>query len=363
MKRIFSTVLALFLAIGFLSNGASALFSDIGGNINHTAITWLEDQGVVKGYEGNVFKPKNEITRAEFLKILLETTGMNEPLPLHPGFPAYTFADVDEDQWYYEYIKYAKTRGIVQGYSDNTFRPNNPIVFSEAIKIISETMFDSEEVEDSCFESADEGNFKRSECNDPWYWKYAIFTWKLNIFPDYHKDINAAMRWNITRGDMAEMTYRASAVRDSKMNGEYLKYSSYLRPNTLESSDDLFSFADVSEGDTIVDFEVVDVYATDGETKNFMNTTVEFSGEFTIEGDYKIFDTQLVFEVPRRAVFPRAKNQYGQTYIYSELSDYFLDELQEMNENAVITFENLRVYTDKEGLVIYEADIVDAYED
>ena len=37
------------------------------------------------------------------------------------------FKDVAENMWYAEYIKFAVQNGWINGYSDGTFRPNNPI--------------------------------------------------------------------------------------------------------------------------------------------------------------------------------------------------------------------------------------------
>lgn len=231
MKRSVSIIFGIALLTGLFSQSVFAEFYDIGGNRNSEAITWLESNHVVKGYRGNLFKPKNDISRAEFLKILLETAGMDKEPLLSSPFEENTFSDVKPDEWFYDYVAYARTRGIIKGYSDGTFKPNSPIVFSEAIKILSETFYNSDEVDSSCNESADAGNYERYACNDPWYWKYAIFTWKLKIFPEYYEDLNATMMLKVSRGDMAEMTYRAAAVRDYEIDGIYPVYEEELIPN------------------------------------------------------------------------------------------------------------------------------------
>jgi hypothetical protein len=46
------------------------------------------------------------------------------------------FKDLSDDAWYYNYVLKAVELGIVQGYSDGTFRPNANISRAEASKIL-----------------------------------------------------------------------------------------------------------------------------------------------------------------------------------------------------------------------------------
>lgn len=79
------------------------------------------------------FEPQRNVTRAEFVKMLVRSLscrytymGTNTP-----------FSDVDTNQWYAEYIKFATENKWINGYHDGTFRPNNPITREEAAKILS----------------------------------------------------------------------------------------------------------------------------------------------------------------------------------------------------------------------------------
>ncbi len=60
------------------------------------------------------FKPNQNITRAEALKVALEAKGIND-------FSGYTadFADVFESDWYYDYVAYAQAKNILIGYTEN----------------------------------------------------------------------------------------------------------------------------------------------------------------------------------------------------------------------------------------------------
>lgn len=46
------------------------------------------------------------------------------------------FSDVAQDQWYYDYVNDLVNRGIINGYEDSTFRPNNDVTTGEALKMI-----------------------------------------------------------------------------------------------------------------------------------------------------------------------------------------------------------------------------------
>ena len=47
------------------------------------------------------------------------------------------FSDVPRDFWAYPYIEYLATQGIISGYADNTFRPNNNITRGQVAKMIT----------------------------------------------------------------------------------------------------------------------------------------------------------------------------------------------------------------------------------
>lgn len=48
------------------------------------------------------------------------------------------FSDVDENDWYFEAIRGLNYAGLVEGYSDGTFRPNQNITRAEASKLMFE---------------------------------------------------------------------------------------------------------------------------------------------------------------------------------------------------------------------------------
>ncbi len=118
----------------------NCLFSDIDGEWYQNSIETLCKQGIAKGYDGNLFKPENPISRVEFLKMVLLAKATKEgksELYTNSDFPS-DFNDIDELQkyeWAYPYINYAKQHEIMTGYGDDTFKPSNTINRAEAAKV------------------------------------------------------------------------------------------------------------------------------------------------------------------------------------------------------------------------------------
>ncbi|WOC75621.1 S-layer homology domain-containing protein [Intestinibacillus sp. NTUH-41-i26] len=77
------------------------------------------------GYETGNFGPANNITRAEvaqaFYRLLLDQSHSQSP----------SFPDVAADAWYHEAVVTLAAKGIITGYEDGTFRPEQPITRSE----------------------------------------------------------------------------------------------------------------------------------------------------------------------------------------------------------------------------------------
>lgn len=84
----------------------------------------------ISGYEDGTFRPGRNVTRAEFLRMLISAVGRDfDP---EVDYNTCSFSDVSLNRWYAPYICYAEQKGYVHGYSDHTFRPDQPITRAEA---------------------------------------------------------------------------------------------------------------------------------------------------------------------------------------------------------------------------------------
>lgn len=99
-------------------------------NINAVSMAKL-----MNGYNNGLFYPDKEITREEVAKVLYYL------IRDKVGGKEVAFSDVASDRWSYEYIQKLSSLGIVNGYDNGTFQPQNPIKRSEIVTIL-QRMFD-----------------------------------------------------------------------------------------------------------------------------------------------------------------------------------------------------------------------------
>lgn len=78
------------------------------------------NHGIITGYTGGMFRPDNNITRAQLSKVIVAARGW--PIDTTGG-PH--FIDVPPSHAFYNYIETAYNHGIITGYQDSTFRPDN----------------------------------------------------------------------------------------------------------------------------------------------------------------------------------------------------------------------------------------------
>ena len=88
-------------------------------------------KGIMSGYEGNLFKPEQSITRAEFAAMLSKFIFRGD------GALKGNYKDVSKSAWYAEPMAKMVNAGYLTGYSDKTLRPNAKVTRAEAVVIIN----------------------------------------------------------------------------------------------------------------------------------------------------------------------------------------------------------------------------------
>ena len=130
MKKILSLVLVIALVLGSFSFAFAATPSDVVDTDYEEAVETLMALGVVNGYEDGTYKPAKVVTRAELAKLLIVELGYEE---LAGGVA--NFSDT-AGHWAEGYIALASGLGLVNGYPDGTFKPDNTVSFDEAITMV-----------------------------------------------------------------------------------------------------------------------------------------------------------------------------------------------------------------------------------
>ena len=96
------------------------------------AIATLSRMGILSGYEDGSFRPNATVTRAEFAAMAARFD--TEAKPVDTPFTDLTGC------WAADEIAKAYGKGWVNGYGDNTFRPNGPITRAEAVTLINRVL-------------------------------------------------------------------------------------------------------------------------------------------------------------------------------------------------------------------------------
>lgn len=134
MRTILSVLLATLMVLSMMVPMVSAAeYSDVPTTHKYyNDITELSVFGVLNGFGDGTFKPEELVTRAQFAKIICYALNMGN---IAGGNVATGFADVDPGYWGAPYIKIASSMGIINGMGDGTFRPEDPVLFEQAVKM------------------------------------------------------------------------------------------------------------------------------------------------------------------------------------------------------------------------------------
>lgn len=106
-------------------------FSDVTDTAWYSkAVNTLASMDVIKGVGQSKFAPERVISRAEFAAIATRFAKASNNGDV-------TFTDVSKDAWYYNNVLTAVQYGWIDGYTDNTFKPNKTITRAESAKIVN----------------------------------------------------------------------------------------------------------------------------------------------------------------------------------------------------------------------------------
>ncbi|WP_041049115.1 S-layer homology domain-containing protein, partial [Gordoniibacillus kamchatkensis] len=86
----------------------------------------------IEGYSDRTFRPEREVTREEVAAMLFRLYHLSKS-----GLDVMTYSDVSNEDWGAEEIAAVTKAGIMNGYPDGTFRPNQPITREEMAGIVA----------------------------------------------------------------------------------------------------------------------------------------------------------------------------------------------------------------------------------
>ena len=137
-KRFGALLLALILTLNLSVMAYAAVedtgFSDVAADAWYAdAVTYVRDNGLMSGTSDTTFTPGGTMTRGMLVTTLYRMAGSpsleNEDL----GYP---FADVPGDAWYADGVYWARLAGVVGGYSEDQFGPDDPVTREQIAAIL-----------------------------------------------------------------------------------------------------------------------------------------------------------------------------------------------------------------------------------
>lgn len=112
-----------------ISESVDLPFTDLAEDAWYSgAVEYVYAHGLMRGMSETAFAPNTSLTRAQAVQILYNLEGQ----PVVSGTATFT----DAEHWAKSPIVWAQQTGVVDGYEDNSFRPENPISRQEFAQIM-----------------------------------------------------------------------------------------------------------------------------------------------------------------------------------------------------------------------------------
>ncbi|MCM3630906.1 carbohydrate binding domain-containing protein [Paenibacillus glycanilyticus] len=270
MRRVLSLVMSVMILASYLPSAAYASSAsaeatnagpaDVAGHWAAEQVGEWTSKGLVSSYPDGSFKPEQQITRAEFTKLINSLFGFTSK-----GDNGFT--DLAAGAWYADQVAMGKHAGYINGYPDGTFKPNAAITRQEAAKIAA-GLFRLPEVQ---------GNDPLSAFNDKaQIGAFAEVPLGQLVSGGYLKGFpNGTIKplQSITRAEAVvlldrlagEAYTKAGTYKNQKLEGNALVNTNGVTLGDAAISGDLFLTAGIAEGDfTLKNSEVKGIIYVSG---------------------------------------------------------------------------------------------------
>ena len=238
-QRILSVLLAAALCLGIIGvagfsfQADAASFSDVTDADTAEAVSVLSSLGIVSGYSDGTYHPSATLTRAQFCTLAVLAEGHGDQVQ---GSAYRTlFSDLPATHWAAPYVNLAQSEGLISGYGNGRFGPDDAVTVGQAVTIVLRLMGYTEE-----------------DVGALWPQDYMQKASDLGLLDGISTNSSAAM----TRGEAALLLY-AMLKSDTKDGSDYV---AKLASSTISSAV-LLSNDDEAEDGTL---HTAQVYAAQG---------------------------------------------------------------------------------------------------
>jgi hypothetical protein len=133
-RKLLALAVAVIFILGTVATGFAADFKDVENADCKNAVTKLSALGIISGFPDGTFRPAEPVTRAQMAKIIVTAAGVGNAAQYAAGITKYS--DVPASHWASGYINVASDMGIIQGYGDGRFGPEDQVTYAQAITMI-----------------------------------------------------------------------------------------------------------------------------------------------------------------------------------------------------------------------------------
>jgi len=271
-NKLISFVLSLVMVLGCATCAFGATLSDVANTSHEEAIESLTGLGLIKGYTDGSFGPEDPVTRAQMAAFIVRALGFN------PNYESATkFKDVSADHWASGYIAFAADLGIINGYTNGNFGPNDNVTYEQAVAMIVRALGYNE----------DYLTFNYPNAKYPG--KYLLVAAQLNMS---EKLDSTAIGSLMNRANVAQILYN---VMDEQIHS-YNRYGidtakvgeCFLSRQNLSNKAQVVAFTENTSVNTI---EYVGQYANvysdkNGKIVSIVPTSAQITGKFNSNGKF-----------------------------------------------------------------------------
>ena len=191
-RKLLSLLTAAGLCLGLTGYAGAASFPDVSDADTALAVEVLSGLGIVSGGSDGNYYPDQGLTRAQFCKLAVLAGGHGDQV----SGSAYRtlFSDVTGSHWAAPYINLACEEGLVSGYGNGTFGPDDPVTVGQAVTVALRLL-----------------GYTTDQVGPFWPEDYMALGEQLGLLEGVSRDPDHAL----TRGEAALMLYALLGQSDS----------------------------------------------------------------------------------------------------------------------------------------------------
>lgn len=191
-RKLLSLLTAAGLCLGLTGYAGAASFPDVRDTDTALAVEVLSGLGIVSGGSDGNYYPDQGLTRAQFCKLAVLAEGHGDQV----SGSAYRtlFSDVSGSHWAASYINLACEEGLVSGYGNGTFGPDDPVTVGQAVTVVLRLL-----------------GYTADQVGPFWPEDYMTLGQQLGLLEGVSRDPDHAL----TRGEAALMLYALLGQSDS----------------------------------------------------------------------------------------------------------------------------------------------------